>query len=190
MPLRGHSIKRRRLGSVFTLLLYISPLGCSSYEGCLKSNDNNDPGGNVLRRLAILHTIVYPIFSAIYNDQFQVDQYSEWTNYHQEARRMSVLITMLRHFKKKRPHKNINEILMHHDNSWFHVAHTVVDFLNFRGIAIIPHPPYSPDLPSCDFPDVKFLLRARNTNDEVVKAVASRCKKFQKYGLAFVSKKW
>lgn len=107
----------------------------------------------------------------------------------------SVLITMLRHFKKKRPHKIVNEILLHHDNARPHVAQSVVDFLNARGIATIPHPPYSPDLAPCDFwlfPAIKFPLRGRKfkTNQEVIKAVEARCKELEKDGLAFVFKKW
>lgn len=107
----------------------------------------------------------------------------------------SVLITMLRHFTKKRPQKNINEILLHHDNARPHLARTVVDFLNARGIATVPHPPYSPDLAPCDFwlfPELKIPLRGRKftNNHEVIKAVEARCKELGKDGLAFVFKKW
>lgn len=107
----------------------------------------------------------------------------------------SVLITMLRHFTKKRPNKNINEILLHHDNARPHVCNTVRVFLEERNIQTVPHPPYSPDLAPCDFwlfPEVKFPLRGRRfgSNNEVVKAVEARCKELSKDGLKFVFKKW
>jgi hypothetical protein len=69
---------------------------------------------------------------------------------------------MLRYLKKKQPHKEINEILLHHDNARLHVAHIIVNFLNARGIKTVLHPPYSPDLAPCDFwlfPEIKYPLR-------------------------------
>jgi len=108
---------------------------------------------------------------------------------------ISVLTTMLQHFKKKWPKRKISEILLHHDNARPHVAHSVVEFLDKYGIQIVPHPPYSPDLAPCDFwlfPEIKFPLRGRKfkSNNEVVKAVEAECKRLGKDGLKFVFQKW
>jgi len=108
---------------------------------------------------------------------------------------ISVLTTMLQHFKKKRPKRKISEILLHHDNARPHVAHSVVEFLDKYGIQIVPHPPYSPDLAPCDFwllPEIKFPLRGRKfkSNNEVVKAVEAECKRLGKDALNFVFQKW
>jgi hypothetical protein len=69
-----------------------------------------------------------------------------------------------------------------------------VNFLNARGIKTVFHPPYSPDLASCDswlFPEIKYPLRGWkfNSNQEIIKAVKARCKELEKDDLAFVFKK-
>ncbi len=108
---------------------------------------------------------------------------------------IDVLKKMLQHFQKKRPHKRVDEILLHHDNARPHVAHVVTEFLEEKGIETVPHPPYSPDLAPCDFwlfPEVKKALRGVRftSNHQVVKAVEARCKELSKDGLSFVFQKW
>ncbi|XP_045105138.1 uncharacterized protein LOC123500495 [Portunus trituberculatus] len=41
--------------------------------------------------------------------------------------------------------------MLHHDNAAPHKGRLTVQFLEQQGITLLPHPPYSPDLASCDF---------------------------------------
>jgi len=49
-----------------------------------------------------------------------------------------------------RPNIATNWIL-HHENAPAHAAFSVAQFLTSKGITMMPHPPYSPDLVPCDF---------------------------------------
>lgn len=65
--------------------------------------------------------------------------------------------------------------ILHHDNAPSHNALTVREFLTEKNIAILPHPPYSPDLAPCDFfvfPKIKDLLKGHHhgTIDQIQKA--------------------
>jgi len=54
--------------------------------------------------------------------------------------------------------------LLHHDNAPSHTAVLTDKFLAKNKIAVIPHPPYSPDLAPCDFflfPKMKLKLKGR-----------------------------
>jgi hypothetical protein len=54
--------------------------------------------------------------------------------------------------RRKRPHKwSPGTWLLHHDNTPCHAALSVREFLAKHSIPVVPHPPYSPDLPPCDF---------------------------------------
>lgn len=81
---------------------------------------------------------------------------------------------MFRRFKKKWPHRSINEFSLHHDNAKLHVAHTVVEFLDRHGIKSVPHLPYSPELA----PVVKI-------QDE--QGGGKRYKELAEHGLKFLS---
>lgn len=55
-------------------------------------------------------------------------------------------------------------LLLHHDNAPAHSAHQTGNFLAENNVALVGHPPYSPDLAPCDFflfPRVKAKLRGR-----------------------------
>jgi hypothetical protein len=54
--------------------------------------------------------------------------------------------------------------LLHHDNAPSHTSVLTQQFLEIYKMAVIPHPPYSPDLPPCDFflfPKMKLKLKGR-----------------------------
>jgi hypothetical protein len=54
--------------------------------------------------------------------------------------------------------------LLHDDNAPSHQALITREFLAHKSIITLPHPPYSPDLASCDFflfPKMKLLLKGR-----------------------------
>jgi hypothetical protein len=54
--------------------------------------------------------------------------------------------------------------LLHHDNAPFHTSVLTQHFQEKQKLALIPHPPYSPDLAPCEFfpfPKIKFKLKGR-----------------------------
>ena len=53
--------------------------------------------------------------------------------------------------KHRRPSYGTNRILLHHDNGKPHIHQDVSDYLESKGLTIIPHPPNSPDLSPYDF---------------------------------------
>jgi len=63
--------------------------------------------------------------------------------------------------------------LLHQDNAGPHTSKATTAFLRKKGIEMIPHPAYSPDLAPCDFwlfPNLKASLRRQkfNRDEDVV----------------------
>ena len=59
-------------------------------------------------------------------------------------------------------------MLFHHDNAPSHLASTTQETIDRRSIEVLGHPPYSPDLATCDFflfPTLKKILRGRQFDD-------------------------
>ncbi len=54
-------------------------------------------------------------------------------------------------FQKERPHRKVEEILLHHNNACPQFAHTVTKFLEKWGVRTVSHLLYGPDLAPCDF---------------------------------------
>ena len=63
-----------------------------------------------------------------------------------------------------------------HHNAPAHIAAAIREFLSEQGISTLPHPPYSPDLASCDFwlfPTMKRMLKGRRfESDEALEEAA------------------
>jgi transposase len=74
-----------------------------------------------------------------------------------------VLRRLRENVRRKRPVKwRNNSWALHHDNAPAHTSLLVRQFLTSTKTAIIPHPPYSPDLAPCDiflFPKMKLKLK-------------------------------
>ncbi len=64
---------------------------------------------------------------------------------------IKVLGTFLEHFKKKRPAMAAQQWWFHWDNMPFHTAASVKEWMAAKGIQVLEHPPYSPDLAPADF---------------------------------------
>ena len=63
---------------------------------------------------------------------------------------------------KKRPKSGTRGIFLHHDNASSHTAALTKNFLNKNQLRLLPQPPYSPGLASCDFflfPKLKEKLK-------------------------------
>lgn len=74
------------------------------------------------------------------------------------------LPAVFQELENERPSAGIRGILLHHDNATAHTAAKTNDFLHERGVQLISHPPYSPDLSPCDFflfPSAKKKLRGK-----------------------------
>ncbi|UYV68230.1 SRM [Cordylochernes scorpioides] len=89
-------------------------------------------------------------------------------------------------FRQKRPDlwKNKNWLL-HHDNAPAHTSLLVRDLLAKNNTLMMPQPPYSPDLPPCDFflfPKLKRPMKGRRyaTLDEIKTASKEELKKIEK----------
>jgi histone-lysine N-methyltransferase SETMAR len=76
-----------------------------------------------------------------------------------------VLKRLRESIRRKRPDKWKNNWFLHHGNAPAHTSFVVRQFLTSKNIAVISHPPYSPDLASCDFflfPKIKLRLKGRH----------------------------
>ena len=76
--------------------------------------------------------------------------------------RESVLTQLVDFYQKRRPRTGVRGIkLLHHDNTPAHKSTTVQEYRKESGLDVLNHPPYSPDLPPCDFwlfPRLKEML--------------------------------
>ncbi|CAF1387645.1 unnamed protein product, partial [Rotaria sordida] len=66
--------------------------------------------------------------------------------------------------KRGRPSYGTRAIKIDHDNGRSHIHKDVSDYLESKGVTIIPHPPNSPDLSPCDL--WLFDLIKENLTDE------------------------
>lgn len=73
------------------------------------------------------------------------------------------LMPIVREINKQRSTSGTKNMKFHHDNARLHVAKSVNSYLEQQGLAVIRHPPYSPDLALCDF--WLFDLIKRNLSD-------------------------
>lgn len=65
----------------------------------------------------------------------------------------------------RRPKTGLRGLKLHHDNASAHTAAATLDFLAEKGVQLVTHPAYSPDLSPCDwflFPYVKNQLRGKH----------------------------
>jgi transposase len=70
--------------------------------------------------------------------------------------------TLRERIRRKRPELWKNGFILHQDNAPARTALSVKQFLAEKQIAVLEHPPYSPDLAPCDFflfPKVKSVLK-------------------------------
>jgi len=87
------------------------------------------------------------------------------------------LLDQLRNTIREERRGNLSKsVLLQHDNARFHTCQLAIDAVEKNGYELIPHPPYSPDLPPSDFflfPNLKKGTRGRHfrPDKEVVAAV-------------------
>ncbi len=85
---------------------------------------------------------------------------------------VEALGTFLKILRKKRPQMVTGDWLFHWDNAPVHTAAKVTDFMAARGIKLIEHLPYSPDLAPADyflFPRIKRELAGLTMIQDTIK---------------------
>ena len=78
-----------------------------------------------------------------------------------------VLRKLKKYYKTRRPKTGLKHLRLLHDNAPAHKAHLVTEFLESEKVTVLPHPPFSPDLPTCDyflFPKLKYHLSGKRYN--------------------------
>jgi len=78
---------------------------------------------------------------------------------------LKALAAFLKHFRKKRPALAAGDWFFHWDNAPVHSAAVVQNWLAAKGVQLLEHPPYSPDLAPADFfyfPKMKEDLAGRH----------------------------
>jgi len=104
----------------------------------------------IARRLQSVKKFMYAIF---YSPQgvvasVPINQGNTVTGRYYKSK---ILSKVEKYYKKRRPASGIRHICLLHDNAPPHKAQVVTKFLDERKVKVIPLPPYSPDLSSCDF---------------------------------------
>ena len=75
-----------------------------------------------------------------------------------------VLKKFEKHLKKHGKSVGLRGVKLLQDNAPAHTSEVVKTFLENKGVELLPHPPYSPDLAPCDFwlfPNLKKHLQGR-----------------------------
>lgn len=85
--------------------------------------------------------------------------------------------------------------ILHHDNAPAHAALSVREFLAEKSIAVLEHPPYSPDLAPCDFflfPKLKSVLKGTHHGDvkTIEKATTKELKNIPQEAFAQCMQSW
>ncbi len=107
---------------------------------------------------------------------------------------VKALATFMKKFKEKRPQMAAGDWFFHWDNAPVHTAAMVKDWLAARGIQLLEHPPYSPDLAPADFfffPKMKEELAGRHlTQEDFKKTWDGVASKFTKDDFAAAFRRW
>jgi len=104
-------------------------------------------------------------FKAMLFSDIQAIVMSEWVPSGQTVNQqfyIKVLSKLSERVRRKRPELWRNGWILHQDNTPAHNALSVKQFLANKNISVLEHPPYSPDLASCDFylfPKIKSVLK-------------------------------
>jgi histone-lysine N-methyltransferase SETMAR len=73
--------------------------------------------------------------------------------------------TLKKRFRRVRPHKDVTEVLLHHNSAGPHTREAITKLQ----WTVLPHPPYSPDLVPSDyhlFSPLKDAIRGKKFEDD------------------------
>ena len=82
----------------------------------------------------------------------------------------NVVLRKLKNYYESRRHKTgLKYVRLLHDNATAHKARIVTDFLESEKVTVLPHPPYSPDLPPTifSFQNLKMIYLEGDTTREM-----------------------
>ena len=114
----------------------------------------------IARRCKTSNCMLYAIFFDLKGPVFQIPvlKCSSVTG---KFYRESVLTQLVDFYQKRRPRTGVRGIKLLHDYAPAHKSATVQECLKESELAVLDHPPYSPDLSPCDFwlfPRIKEML--------------------------------
>ncbi|XP_061178417.1 histone-lysine N-methyltransferase SETMAR-like [Saccostrea echinata] len=125
------------------------------FEPETKLNNNvwigeNDTRPQIARRNRSVWRVMYALFFDSKGPvaQVPVPEHSSVTG---QFYAENVLSQVVEHYKTTRPTTSTRGIKLLHDNAPAHRSEVVTKYLKENGIAVLPHPPYGPDLAPCDF---------------------------------------
>ena len=99
----------------------------------------------------------------------------------------------LEEIRNQRPSLGIHGIKLHHDNVKPHIHRDVVSYLESEGVTIMPHPPNSPEMASCDFwlfDLIKQNLDDQDNSESLCEAVTKFMKSLKKEEYKKTFDKW
>jgi hypothetical protein len=83
--------------------------------------------------------------------------------------------TLMKRFRRVRPHKDETKVLLHHDSARPHTSLHTREAIAKLQWTVLPHPPYSPNMAPCDyhlFNPLKDAIRGKKfQEDEVISEV-------------------
>ncbi|CAF2798145.1 unnamed protein product [Rotaria sp. Silwood2] len=103
------------------------------------------------------------------------------------------LKSLIDNIRTQRPVCGGQGIKLHHDNGRPHVHEDVSNYLESKGVTIIPHPPNSPDLSPCDFwllDLIKQNLSDQNNSESLYRAVCNFMNSLSKEEYTKTFDKW
>jgi hypothetical protein len=91
---------------------------------------------------------------------------------------IQTLKNLQKYLRRVRPHKNVAEILLQHDNERPHTSLKTQEAVTELGITVLPHPLYSPDLAPSDlhlFGTLKDAIRRKRfgSDDKAIEELAA-----------------
>ena len=109
--------------------------------------------------------------------------------------RESVLTQLVDFYQKRRLCIGVHGIKLLHDDAPAHKSATVQKYLKESGLDVLDHPPYSPDLSTCDFwlfPRLKEMLAEHRFESccGIGSAVYQRLQHIPKEDYRAASRKW
>jgi histone-lysine N-methyltransferase SETMAR len=89
---------------------------------------------------------------------------------------IQTLKNLQKRLRRVRPHKNVAEILLQHDNARSHTSFKTQEAITKLRWTVLPHPPYSPDLAPSDlhlFGALEDAIRGKSFgSDEIIEEVS------------------
>ena len=87
----------------------------------------------------------------------------------------NVLHKLNKYFLSRRPATGLRSVRLLHDNAWSHKVAIVREYLNQKKAVELPHPPYLPDLATCDSRLKNHLAGRKNQTRKSLGSAIFQC---------------